>query len=334
MKRIITCLLALLLIFGYSCQNKNRYADLPSELAKLCKEIDRHPKRSELYYQRADYYYYHQEVEKGIADMQTAIRLQPDSSKYYVKLSDLYFAQRETDLAEEMLQTAIKKQPDNNEARLKLAELYYHLRMLDECGKTIDEAVALQPFNPKAYLIQAFMMKDQRDTANYLRLLQLVIDQDPKEIKAFLELGYFYQQLNNPLAINYYQNALNVDPNNVEIRYNLGKMYQDMGKTEEAEQEYKTVIEIDPKNIPALNNLGYLYLDENIARYDEAAKLFSQAIEANPNFVYSVCNRGVAYEYLGEYNKARKDYQTALKLERNFEPAIAGLNRLDKLQNR
>ena len=107
-----------------------------------------------------------------------------------------------------------------------------------------------------------------------------------------------------------------------------------MGKTEEAEQEYKTVTEIDPKNIPALNNLGYLYLDEDIARYDEAAKLFSQAIEANPNFVYSVCNRGVAYEYLGEYDKARKDYQTALKLERNFEPAIAGLNRLDKFQNR
>lgn len=334
MNRIITSLLALLLLFGCGCKNKSQYADMPKELAELCRSIDRHPKRAELYYQRADYYYYHQNVEKGIADMQTAIRLQPDSSKYYVKLSDLYFAQRETDLAEEMLQTAIRKDPNNNEARLKLAELYFHLRMMEQCNTTIDEAVELQPFNPKAYLIKAFMRKEERDTADYLRLLQLVIDQDPKEVKAFLELGYFYQKHNNPLAVSYYQNALQVDPQNVEIRYNLAKMYQDMGQIEEAEQEYKTVLEIDPKNVPALNNLGYLYLDDSLARYDEAAKLFTRAIEANPNLVYAVCNRGVAYEYLGEYDKARKDYQEALRLETNFEQAIAGLNRLDKLQSR
>ena len=51
-----------------------------------------------------------------------------------------------------------------------------------------------------------------------------------------------------------------------------------------------------------------MYLDENIARYDEAVKLFSQAIEANPNFVYSVCNRGVAYEYLGEYDNKTVEF--------------------------
>ena len=30
---------------------------------------------------------------------------------------------------------------------------------------------------------------------------------------------------------------------------------------------------------------------------------------------------------------ARKDYEEALKLSTNFEPAIKGLNRLDKLQH-
>lgn len=331
--RIFLLLFCAALIVG-SCTSNKKYEGLPKELAELCKNIDKHPKKSELYYQRADYYYYHKDIDKGIADMQMAIKLQPDSSKYYVKLSDLYFAQRETDLAEEMLQTAIKKQPDNNEARLKLAELYFHLRMMDQCNSTIEEAVKLQKFNPKAYLIKAFMLKENQDTTGYLRMLQLVIDQDPKEVKAYLELGYFYQQKMDPLAVSYYQNALNVDPKNVEIHYNLGKMYQDLGQLENAEQEYKTAIEIDPKNIPALNNLGYLYLDDAFKKYSEAAKLFSKVLEVNPKFVYAVCNRGVAYEYLGDYDKARKDYQAALKLETNFEPAILGLNRLDKLQSK
>ena len=332
MKRIVTCFLVLLLLLSSSCYNKNKYADLPPELAELCINIDKHPKKSEYYYKRANYYYLNKEIDKGLADMQTAIKLQPDSSKYYVMLSDLYFAKHETDLTEEALLKAISKDEDNNEARLKLAELQFYTRQYDDCGKTIDEAVQRQPHNPKAYLIKAFMLKDLKDTVGYLRMLQLVIDQDSREVKAYSELGYFYQQQNDPLAISYYQNGLKVDPNNVDLHYNLGKMFQDMDKLEEAEQEYKKAIAIDSAHIPSLNNLGYLYLDDNVKKYNEAVDLFTQVLQINPQFVYAVCNRGVAYEYLGNYVAARKDYEEALKLSTNFEPAIKGLNRLDKLQ--
>lgn len=334
MRNRIVILLACLLVTFAGCHSDKKYADMPEELAKLCKNIDKHPKDAELYYQRADYYYTHQDVDKGITDMQTAIKLQPDSSKYYVRLSDLYFAKVETDLAEEMLQKAIEKDPKNNDARLKLAELFFHENLLSQCNETLDEAIKLEKYNPRAYLIKAFMYKDMGDTAEYLRNLQLVIDQNPKEVKAYLELGYFYQKSLNPIAASYYQNALNVDPENVEIHYNLGKLYQDLGQFQEAEQEYQTAIKIDDKHVPSLNNLGYMYLDEPFNKYEKAAELFTQAIKANPDFVYSVCNRGVAYEYLGQYDKARKDYEQALKLKTNFEPAIKGLNRLDKLQNK
>lgn len=246
-------------------------------------------------------------------------------------LSDLYFAKLETDLTEEMLQKAIEKDPKSNEARLKLAELYYLQRLYAQCSETLDEAVKLQRYNPRAYLIKAFMLKEQQDTTGYLRMLQLVIDQDPKEVKAYQELGSYYQQKLDPIAASYYQNALNVDPDNVEIHYNLGKLYQDLGQTQEAEQEYKTALRIDEKHIPSLNNLGYLYLDDP-NHYEDAVKLFTRAIQENPDFVYSVCNRGVAYEYLKQYDKARKDYEKALTLKTNFEPALKGLNRLDKLQ--
>ncbi len=314
------------------CNSRKQYADLPEELAGLCKEIDRHPKKSELYYKRAAYYYRHDEADKGVADMQTAIQLAPDSSKYYIMLSDLYFSKLETDLTEEMLQRAIEKDPKSNEARLKLAELYFLQRLYAQCSETLDEAVKLHRYNPRAYLIKSFMLKEQQDTTGYLRMLQLVIDQDPKEVKAYMELGGYYQKKLDPIAASYYQNALNVDPDNVEAHYNLGKLYQDLGQFQEAEQEYKTVLRIDEKHIPALNNLGYMYLDDPFNRYEEAEKLFTRAIREHPDFVYSVCNRGVAYEYLKQYDKARKDYEKALALKTNFEPAIKGLNRLDKLQ--
>lgn len=324
------------LLAATSCVNRNQYKDLPEELAKLCIEIDKHPKRSENYYNRATYYYYNKEIDKGIADIQQAIKLQPDSSKYYVTLSDFYFAQRETDLTEEMLLKAIAVDKENNEARLKLAELLYYTRQYDACNKVIDEAVQLKPHNPKAHLIKAQVLKEMRDTVGYLRMLQLVIDQDPKETKAYLDLGYFYQMKNDPMAVSYYQNALRFDPDNVEIHFNLGKMYQDMDKIEEAEQEYKTAVSIDSTYIPSLINLGYLYLDQRLAKYSESVDLFTRAIQLKPNTAISTiayCNRAVAYEYLKNYVAARKDYEEALKLTTNYEQAISGLNRIDAIQH-
>ncbi len=332
MKKITIILLSLVLLASVSCTNKDKYKDLPEELAELCINIDKHPKKAENYYKRANYYYLHKEIEKGIADMQTAIKLQPDSSKYYVMLSDLYFAQHETDLTEEMLLKAISTDEDNNEARLKLAELQFHTRQFDDCSKTIDAAVERQPHNPKAYLIKAFMLKDLQDTVGYLRMLQLVIDQDPKETKAYLELGYFYQMKNDPIAVSYYQNGLKYDPQNVELHYNLGKMFQDMNKFDEAEQEYKTAIAIDSNYFPPFINLGYIYLNDYFKKYDESVKLSTRAMQINPNSALAVCNRGAAYECAGNYVAARKDYEEALKLSTNFEPAILGLNRLDKKQ--
>ena len=72
-------------------------------------------------------------------------------------------------------------------------------------------------------------------------------------------------------------------------------------------------------------------MEKKILIIEDEQKI-SQVLQINPKFVYAVCNRGVAYEYLGNYVAARKDYEEALKLSTNFEPAIKGLNRLDKLQ--
>ncbi|MEG2070083.1 MAG: tetratricopeptide repeat protein [Bacteroidales bacterium] len=331
MKRYWIILGAILLLSFSACKNNDKkYEGLGQELVKLCKEIDKNPKDAELYYQRATYYYEKGFIEKAMEDISTCIKLNDTKSKYYILLSDVYFAQKETDLTEEMLQKAIEKDPKNNEARLKLAELYFHLRMFKECNTILDEAIKNQTHNPKAHLIRAFCLKEQQDTVGALRMLQLVIDQDPTQVRAFLELGYYYQNKLDPIAISYYQNALNIDPNNVEINYNLAKLYQDLGEIEKAIEQYKILLAINPNNIAALNNLGYIYLVDK-DQYEEAISIFTKAIEKDSLFVNAICNRGVAFENLKQYENARQDYLYANSIDETFEPAILGLNRLDKI---
>ena len=304
---------------------------MPQKLAELSRQIDKNPKDDKLYYERASYYYEHGKMDEALADMLAGMKINPDKSEYYVLLSDIYFAQKETDLTEENLEKAISVNPKNNEARLKLAELYFHLKMLEECYKTLDEAVSLQPHNPKAHLIRAFCLKDQNDTIGYLRMLHLTVDQDSREVKAFLELGYHYQQQLNPLGINYYVNALQIEPNNIELNYNLAKFYQDLEEFDKAVEQYNILLQVSPGNKYALNNIGYIKLIHE-DKYDEAVSYFTRAIERDSLFINAVCNRGIAFALLNEYNYARQDFMYCRNIDPQFEQAIDELNKLDNLK--
>lgn len=334
--KLLFFFLALLIL---SCNNNDKkYDDMPKDLAELSKAIDKNPKNAENYYLRADYYLNHGDIEKAKLDMFECLKLDDKTSKYYVLMSDIYFAEKETDETEEMLERAIALDPTNNEARLKLAELYFHLRMFPECNKTLDGALEQERFNPKAHLIRGFCLKEMQDTVGAMRMFQLCIDQNPTEIRAFLELGYYYQKKLDPLAINYYQNALLVDPNNIEINFNLAKLLQDLGEKnhsdeqiEQAIEQYKIVLQIKEDHLPTLNNLGYVYMVDQ-DKYDEALSMFDRAIAVEPNCVEAHCNRGVCFECTGRLEEARQAYETARKILPNYEPAVTGLNRLDKMK--
>jgi tetratricopeptide (TPR) repeat protein len=329
MKRLLVLSILITIICCLSCKS-HKYDNLPAPLAELCRKIDSSPKNSDLYQQRAEYYYYQQQIEEAQADILHAIKLNDKKSSYYVTAADIYFAQKETDKVEEMLLRAIAI--DNyNEAYLKLSELYLYQYMYKECSETLETAIRLQNHNPKAYLTKAMMLKETGDTVGFIRMMQLVIDQDPKEFIAFMALGEHFQDKNNPIAVNYYKNALDINPTHKIANYNLGKLYQDLGELELAKEQYQNLITIDPNSYPAYNSLGYIALvfEDN---YAEAVNLFSKAIEINPNYDMAWCNRGIAYEYLEEWQKARADFLKCLEINRDNQKAIEEMNRLDNMK--
>lgn len=338
-KLIILCAAALIgcCLFS-SCKHKKDDSEptvVVDSLAYFSDQIKAHPKDAELYFQRAQYQYNHQFVQEAYGDILKAVKLNESCAKYYVLFADIDYARKDFDGSEENLQKALSLEPENNEVRLKLAELFYYRAektpsFYDECLKLLAEAREKQPHNPKAYLIEAMCYKEKGDTATYLHRLQVAIDQDPSEIKGHLELGYFYQKHLDPIGIDHYQNALRIDPGNAEINYNLGLFYRDLGRIDEAKEQFQHMLAVVPSGTYAANacyQLGYFDMQEG--NYKEAAEYFSHAIEMDANFVDAYAARGEAYENLEQYDKARADYNQALRLKDNFDPAIIGLNSID-----
>jgi tetratricopeptide (TPR) repeat protein len=78
----------------------------------------------------------------------------------------------------------------------------------------------------------------------------------------------------------------------------------------QAEILYKKAIEKDPMFHPAYNNLGILYSDSG--RYQEAFDMFTKAIYIKPDYVNAHNNLGVWYYDAGNKDKAMDMYEIAI----------------------
>ena len=82
---------------------------------------------------------------------------------------------------------------------------------------------------------------------------------------------------------------------------------------EEKIRLYTKAIELDPNFAYAYNNRGWSYT--SLKEYEKAIVDYSKAIEINPEYVLAYNNRGLSYAYLKEYKKAIADYNKAIEID-------------------
>jgi len=331
--QIITLLSVVLSIALFSCKpnsSKDKYKDLPKELAELCRKIDKNPKDADLYEQRSTYYIQHKLLDSAFTDAVQSLKLDSGNSKRYTFLSDLYFMKGEFESCEDLLERALVKNDKDVEAMMKLAELNLYYKRYTEMNGFIDQALMIDQRNPKAHLLRGFGFIEQKDTISAVREYQLAVDQDPKYYEAYIQLGLVFHRKHNPLALDYYNNALNVRPQSTEAMYNIAMFYQDIKKYDKALDEYRMILQVDPKHTNANHNIGWINLEIK-QNYTEAEKYFTLSINSDTMSLNAIYNRGLTYERMKKLDNAMADYHRALRLNPSFELASDGVKRLKKV---
>lgn len=84
-------------------------------------------------------------------------------------------------------------------------------------------------------------------------------------------------------AIEYYERALELDPENADVRLDFARSLADGGYRQDAELQFLRVIELAPDNPQAYYYLGELYLTWEPPRTDEALREFRMAVEVGPD---------------------------------------------------
>jgi len=287
------------------------------------------PSNDSLYNERARIYIGLKQFEEASGDAFRALKIDSMKARYYVTLADVYFAQNKTRQSKETLETAVKRFPDNTEALLKLAEIFYLVRQYENSITNINKALKIDENMANAYYLKGSVFKEMGDTAKAISSLQTAIEQDNKFFDAFLDAGILYASRKNPLAFEYFDNALRLRPNSENVVFAKAKLLQDMDKINESVVLYKEILSRNKNNTDVLYNLGAISLYKT-KKTNEAIDYFSKAIAVNPDYTEAYFARGVGFEMMKDIENAKADYNMCLKITPNYEAAIAALNHLSK----
>lgn len=169
--------------------------------------------------------------------------------------------------------------------------------------------------------------KDTKDTKDVKDVMDLTVGET---LTLLFEAAPHLFQIDLDDAIKKYEKALQIDPNDVNIRFNLGTAFHAKGWKEKAIKEYKKVLKIIPNHA-----MAHCYLGRSLQAYGsrgKAIKEYQEALRINPELSLAHIGLGSAFmnNWLSSNNVRRdkllideaiKEYQEALRIAPEYADA-------------
>ena len=279
------------------------------------------------YIRRARYYLVNQQVGNAMSDVRNALMLDDKNVDALLVLAEIYYALGSQDNIIVTLNKATEIAPMDSRPVVKLAEMSFLQGNFGMANAYIDKSLELNSVNPQAYYLRGIIYMAQTDTVQAMKQFMKAKNQDDSFVDPVLQIASIYAAQRNPLARDFYNLAIEMEPDNWATYYDLAMYLQDNGNPETALEIYDTLEVKSPGNYHVLFNKGYVnlvYLSEN----DKAIEYFDKALEVEPKSIDALLNKGVAYEQKGNFSKARIIYLQILKDNPNYQLAIDALRRI------
>jgi len=131
-------------------------------------------------------------------------------------------------------------------------------------------------------------------------------------IKKYPQIQVFYNFLGSSLekknriyeAEIVYKKSLEVDPKNIFVLVNLGRIYRLINDYKRSDDFLKQALDLEPENLFAQLNYGELKVEQN--NFEEAISIFEKIYKKNKNFQNVVMRLANTYSIIGEFKKAEE----------------------------
>ncbi|MBX3169929.1 MAG: tetratricopeptide repeat protein [Candidatus Eremiobacteraeota bacterium] len=265
--------------------------------------------------------------EIGVQIMQKHLEHAAESAELQAALGLHYRSQAMTAQALKHLEASAKLSPRTVAVRQALGEIYLAQGRMDQAESHFQFMLQNQP-TASAHLGMAECDKQQFRFAEALENFQKAATLEPQNFQVLADLGDLALQMGEQdLGIRSLKSALALEPNHPEIYGLLAKAALQKGDRAEAIQALTTQLRLDPNDAFAAYTLATQW--RAAGQYQEAGQLLSKALAAKPGDVQISLDLAECYEKLNYPAEARKMLREAYERNPTHQELQAALARLD-----
>jgi tetratricopeptide (TPR) repeat protein len=217
--------------------------------------------------------------------LEKATRLAPGSGLSYAVLGRAYDSAGQTKKALEAYGHALRRDPRMTATRLRRAEI------LADMGKDVDAA------------------KEHMEIAR--------LDPTAAASSRYIAAMLLKRAGQNRWALEELEKVLVLKPDHFEANVEASVINQELGRLAPAEKLMRKALEINPKSPEVHYGLAHVMLAQ--ARYSEAAAIFEDLRDADPDRVMLIYDLGAVYQKMGDFAAAERSYREFLRRRETLE---------------
>jgi choline-sulfatase len=188
----------------------------------------------------------------------------------------------------------------------------------------LERSLKINPDFDQAMTALARAFHQQGNDEQALQWVQKAIEANPKNLRAWYQKGWISVKSDPDGAMAAFQKALEIQPGFAMAHRDLGIILLQKGLYAEAATHLQQAADLGLAHPRLYNFLGIAY--SRTGRYQDAVKVYTKALDQEPNFAEAHLNLSYVYEKLNRPQSAKQQYATACKLQADlcqFEPGKA-----------
>ena len=332
MKKINILYLFILGVCAFlACKNTDKKTEIVVTgnpvIDNLSREIAKNPKNDSLYAMRAAAYYKDNIYDEAIKDLAKALAIDTANVTYHHILADVYMDKSDSRLAIRTMERVVGLYPTRIPSLLKLAELQYIVQQYKPSIETTAKILQIDPQSAEAFFMQGRNLNALNEKDRAIIALKKCTALDAEHVDAWVELGHLMEEKKDATALQYFLTAQRIDSTDAPAIFGEAVYYSNRGQLEKSIATYKKVVAKNPQDADALYNIGLLYMD--LKKINEAKDNFNICTNVDPQYVMAFFYRAVCNEQLGQLAEAKKDYENTMRLSPNFERGRLALEKIN-----
>jgi len=276
------------LLYQHRAQAYLNKDQVGAAMIDINKSLQFDPNNIDTYLLLANVYYMLGDESNISATLNRASEINPQDSRPMVKLGELNLLQQNYNLAAAYIDKALKTQPYNPRAYF-VKGMYFIVAQQDTMNALKNFQFAAEQdeffYDPVEQICRIYAVQQPPYALDYLRKVQR---QFPDQANSRYELALYLQSHGEPEeALAHYDTLLMLQPENQIVLYNIAYVnYVYLAQNEIALEYFNRALEVDPDYLDAYFNKGRVL--EQMGDYAQAMDVYKEVLKRQPNYQLAI----------------------------------------------